>query len=247
MKWILILIAVTAMTPALADVELQYARPGSSDTASRLWVHDGRVRLSGQDYSTILYEKAKHRFLILNARTHSYRVVDRQAVRDVRKDIARAKSLARALPESVRNAIESNAPAIGALLKHPLPTATLAATGASTHVGKRQCRTLTINVSGGIGYGLCVTPADGLHIASDDAQTLVAMATDLLEFAGQNLMLKKKAETLLLEQAGVPIKYLDFEHDKTLILTHVKHDKIANHTLTVPKGYEQRPLIDIFG
>ncbi|HET7307232.1 MAG TPA: hypothetical protein VFK24_05390 [Gammaproteobacteria bacterium] len=244
-----IFLAVLAVAaPAFADVELRYTPPKADGLATQVDIHDGRVRIvSPAQPDIILYESAKHRFLILDTHKKTFRVVDQQAVTDLREDIARVKRLAQALPQSMRGLIHEHAPGVSALLEHPLPTATLAATGASVTVGRYRCRTITASINGGVGYGLCVTSASVLGIPKDDAQTLAAMAADLRRLAGRNLTLKPDAEKLVLEQVGVPVKYVDLLHGQTLLLKNVGHDQMSDDRMRVPPDYEQQPLIDIFG
>ncbi|HET8551197.1 MAG TPA: hypothetical protein VFM97_01820 [Gammaproteobacteria bacterium] len=250
MRATLLLLAATMLAaPAFADVELHYAPSNADYPVTQIVIHDGRVRItnSAQVHSVVLYESSKHRFLILDTREKTFRVVDQQAVTDLRQDIARVKRLAQALPQSMRGLIHEHAPEVSALLEHPLPTATLAATDTIVHVGRYDCRTATVSINGGIGYGLCVTSTKALGIPKDDAQTLAAMAADLRRFGGRNLVLKPGADALLLKQVGVPIKYVDFGRGQTWLLKSIGQGKVPNASMRVPPDYEQQPLLDIFG
>lgn len=249
-KWLLtFLIIGLPTTSALADVELRYTPPDSDTPATRIAVHDGRVRLtgSGDENSAILYDSAKHRFLILDNAANTYKVVDRQVVTNLRNKIARLRRLANAVPESVREMIEEHAPSLGAMIEHPIPTVTVAVTGADSRVGNYRCRTVTIALDGGIGHGACLASARQLDMPRSDAQTLAAMMMDLRRLGGKNLTLKPKAKHLLLEQAPIPVKYADLRHGRTLILKHIGQKAISDDSMRVPDDYEQKSLLGALG
>ncbi|HET7370913.1 MAG TPA: hypothetical protein VFK45_08750 [Gammaproteobacteria bacterium] len=234
--------------PALADVKLMYVTADSHRGSAQVYVQDGRVRLENprESRSVIIYESDKHRFLILDAADKTFRVVDQRAVDDLRRMIARVQGAMSALPDSIRGMINNHAPSVSALLKHPLPQIAIAATGATVRAGDYTCRTLTISVNGGIGYGLCVVPAGKLGIPADDARTLMKMGKDLRRLSGRNLTLKQQAQTLLLEDVGVPVKYVDFRREQTALLNAVGHDDLPERLTAVPPDYEQRALVDVF-
>lgn len=234
--------------PALADVRLTYITADSHRDSAQVYVQDGRVRLENprESRSVIIYESDRHRFLILDPADKTFRVVDQRAVDDLRRMIARVQSAMSALPDSIRGMIDNHVPTVSALLKHPLPQVAIAATGATVRTDDYTCRTLTVSVNGGIGYGLCVVPASKLGISEDDAQTLASMAEDLRRLSGRNLTLKPQAQELLLKDAGVPIKYVDFRQGQTHLLNTIGRGELSEKVTAIPPDYEQRSLVDVF-
>ncbi|HET6725288.1 MAG TPA: hypothetical protein VFH85_04720 [Gammaproteobacteria bacterium] len=247
LKRIFILLSMLAIaSPALADVELQYIDSDSGKPAAEVVVRDGRVRFANPAQSqSILYESAQHRFLVLDNAAKTYRVIDRQSVADLRREIARVKSAAQMLPDSIRKMIQGRAPKIDRLLNHPLPTVTVGLTGPAVHVGSWTCRTLTIAVNGGIGYGACVAPAQTLGVPEKDARTLAEMVDDLRALADGNLVLKPEAQAFLLKRLRVPVKYANFARNRMQLLNKVRHDEVLPEQTAVPSDYEQRPLVDV--
>lgn len=249
LKWIFAILSALAVTvPALADVELHYIDGDSGKPATEIIVHSGRISIADPaQHQSILYESAEHRFLVLDDAAKTYRVVDQRSVADLRREIAHVKRAAQMLPDSVRRLIQDHAPKVSQLLRHPLPTATVGLTGQTVHVRSYTCRTLTIAVNGGIRYGACVAPAQSLGVPEKDARTLAAMVDDLRALAGGNLVLKPEAQAFLLKRLRVPVKYADFVHDRTEVLTAVEHGPPSPGSMRVPPDYKQRPLVDVSG
>lgn len=244
----MILSALILTAPVLADTTLSYTDATSHKPATRVLIHAGHIRIDGpaNGGSVVLYESQGHRFLLLDTAKHDYRVIDQQTVAKLRADIESVQHTVQALPQSIRGMIRNGAPSVSALIAHPLPHVTVAATGATTTAGKYRCRTLTISVDNGIGYGLCATPAKEIVIASTDAATLAAMAADLRRLGGENLTLKAEAETLLLKDRSVPVKLVDFKHGRTEVLQNVGRGTLSDDLFVVPRDYEPKGLIGIW-
>lgn len=250
MKWIFAVLAFTFLTAqAFADVQLQYVDAQSHRPATRIDIHAGGARIEdpAEPGTVILYEAAQHHFFILDTAKKTYRIVDKQALDKLRAEIARVQRTVQSLPQSVRGLIQDNAPSVSALIKHPLPDATIAATGATATVNGRRCRTLTVSVDGGVRYGLCVAPAKNLDLSKADAATVDAMMTDLRTLAAGNLTLKPGAAAALLKHRGVLLKFSDFARNRAQVLKAAKKTKIPESVLVVPEGYEPKPLVGILG
>jgi hypothetical protein len=243
-----ILAAAVWSVPAFADTTLSYTDATSHKPATRVLIHAGHIRIDGgaEGGGIVLYESEGHRFLLLDTAKHEYRIIDRQTVNKLRADIESVRHTVQALPPSIRDMIRSGAPSVSSMIAHPLPHATVATTGATTTAGKYRCRTVTISVDNGIGYGLCATPAKEIPIASADAATLATMAADLRRLGGENLTLKTKAEALLLKDRAVPVKLVDFKHGRTEVLKSISRGKLSDNLFVVPQDYEPRGLIGIW-